>query len=137
MTRLIKQLDDGIARGEGALAAFILLVMVVLALTGGMRGEGNTAHFAHLGGFAGAFLYMRLLDVRSPQNRTVVKQKVARASRDDLDRWAKIRREQMHEVNREEFDRIMEKIDREGIASVTPQERIFLDNFSERATASS
>jgi hypothetical protein len=63
-------------------------------------------------------------------------QRVARASRDDLDRWAKIRREQMHEVNREEFDRIMEKIDREGIASVTPQERLFLDNFSERSSAS-
>jgi membrane associated rhomboid family serine protease len=116
-------------------ARIAILVMVVLALSGGIRGGGNTAHFAHLGGFAGAYFYMRLLDLRAPKNRVQMTQRVARASRDDLDRWAKIRREQMHEVNREEFDRIMEKIDREGIASVTPQERLFLDNFSERAGA--
>jgi membrane associated rhomboid family serine protease len=117
-------------------ARIAILVMVVLALTGGIKGGSQTAHFAHLGGFAGAYLYMRLLDLRAPQNRVQAKLVVQRASRDDLDRWAKIQREQMHEVNREELDRIMEKINREGIASVTPQERLFLDNFSERATAS-
>jgi membrane associated rhomboid family serine protease len=117
-------------------ARIAILVMVVLALSGGIKGGSNTAHFAHLGGFAGAYFYMRLLDIRAPKNRVQVAQRVARASRDDLDRWAKIRREQMHEVNREEFDRIMEKIGREGIASVTPQERLFLDNFSERGSAS-
>lgn len=121
-------------------ARMAIVVLVVLAVFGGMRSEGsvrdNTAHFAHLGGFVGAFIYLRLADLRAPKTRMPsVAPKVQRASRDDLDRWAKIRREQMHEVNREEFDRIMEKIDREGVGAVTPQERIFLDTFSERAAA--
>ena len=54
------------------------------------------------------------------------------ASRGDLDRWSKIRREELHEVNREEFDRIMEKIAKEGIGSITSRERSFLDTFSDR-----
>jgi membrane associated rhomboid family serine protease len=117
-------------------ARIAVIAMVVLDLSGGIRGGGIIAHFAHLGGFIGAYAYLRLLDIRAPKPRfQVAKIKVQRASRDDLDRWAKIRREQMHEVNREEFDRIMEKIDKEGVGSVTPQERLFLDNFSERAAA--
>jgi rhomboid family protein len=116
-------------------ARIAVIAMVVLELSGGIRGGGIVAHFAHLGGFVGAYVYLRLLDMRAPKARFQAKLKVQRASRDDLDRWAKIRREQMHEVNREEFDRIMEKIDKEGVGSVTAQERLFLDNFSERASA--
>ena len=123
-------------------ARMAIIVLVVLAVFGGMKGDGsvrdNTAHFAHLGGFVGAYIYLKILDLRAPKQQqrfpSQAPKVVQRASRDDLDRWAKIRREKMHEVNREEFDRIMEKIDKEGVASVTPQERIFLDNFSERAT---
>ncbi|MET0592520.1 MAG: rhomboid family intramembrane serine protease [Polyangiaceae bacterium] len=122
-------------------ARMAIIVLVILAVFGGMKDgsmRDNTAHFAHLGGFVGAFAYLKLLDLRAPKQQRLpssAPKVVQRASRDDLDRWAKIRREQMHEVNREEFDRIMEKIDHEGVASVTPQERLFLDNFSERATA--
>ncbi|HMJ55773.1 MAG TPA: rhomboid family intramembrane serine protease [Polyangiaceae bacterium] len=121
-------------------ARFAVIAMVALELSGGIRGGGATggdivAHFAHLGGFVGAYVYLRLVDLRAPKARFQAKLTAQRASRDDLDRWAKIRREKMHEVNREEFDRIMEKIGKEGVGSVTPQERLFLDNFSERAAA--
>jgi len=116
-------------------ARIAIIVLVVLALGGGFSGRDHTAHFAHLGGFAGGYFYLRLVDFRDRKLRAQLKPKVQRSSRDDLNRWGKIRREQMHEVNREEFDRIMEKIDKEGVASVTPQERLFLDNFSERAGA--
>ena len=111
-----------------------VIVMTVLSLFGGFGGGGgNVAHFAHLGGFAGAFGYLRLRDARSRRRRFEAKQKGAKVSRGDLDRWSKIRREELHEVNREELDRIMEKIEREGVGSVTQQERSFLDNFSDRA----
>jgi len=111
-----------------------VIVMTVITLFGSFGiGSGNIAHLAHLGGFAGAFFYLRLLDSRSRKRRFEVKQKGPRVSRSDLDRWSKIRRDELHEVNREELDRIMEKIEREGVGSVTPQERSFLDNFSERA----
>jgi hypothetical protein len=118
-------------------ARFAVIAMVALELYGGMRGGGVLAHFAHLGGFVGAYAYLRLLDIRDRKSRIPAKLKAQRASRDDLHRWARIRREQMHEVNREEFDRIMEKIGTEGVGSVTAQERLFLDNFSERAGAES
>jgi membrane associated rhomboid family serine protease len=122
-------------------ARMAIILLVVLAVYGGTRGDrsvrDNTAHFAHLGGFVGGYFYLRLLDFRTPKARFSAAPviKVQRASREDLDRWGKIRREQMHEVNREELDRIMEKIEKEGVGSVTPQERLFLDNFSDRATA--
>src|SRR5204863_3571703 len=109
------------------------VVMTVLSLFGSFGiGGGNVAHLAHLGGFAGAFAYLRLRDASSRRRRFEVKQKGAKVSRGDLDRWSKIRRDELHEVNREELDRIMEKIDKEGVGSVTQQERSFLDNFSER-----
>jgi membrane associated rhomboid family serine protease len=117
-------------------ARLAIIVLVALALFGGIKGGGQTAEFAHLGGFVGAYFYLRLVDMRAPKAQFQAKLQVQRASRDDLDRWARIRREQMHEVNREEFDRIMEKINHEGVGSVTAQERLFLDNFSERARAS-
>jgi hypothetical protein len=116
-------------------ARYAIIAMVALDLSGGIRSTSNIAHFAHLGGFAGAYFYLRLLDVRDRKANVPAKLKAQRTSRDDLHRWAKIRREQMHEVNREEFDRIMEKIGQEGVGSVTAQERLFLDNFSERAVA--
>jgi hypothetical protein len=107
--------------------------MTVLDLFGGFTGTGNVAHFAHLGGVAGAFGYLRLLDYKSRKRKVETKVRGPKVSRGDLDRWSKIKREELHEVNREELDRIMRKIDEEGTTSVTPQERNFLDNFSERA----
>ena len=116
-------------------ARIAIIILVVLALGGGLSGRDRTAHFAHLGGFVGGYFYLRLLDFRSRKAPLQAKLTAQRASRDDIHRWGKIRREQMHEVNREEFDRIMEKIEKEGVGSVTSQERLFLDNFSERAAA--
>src|SRR6266542_4411012 len=47
-----------------------VIVMTVLDLFGGFgMGGGNIAHFAHLGGFAGAFLYLRLIDLRPRLHR--------------------------------------------------------------------
>jgi membrane associated rhomboid family serine protease len=110
-----------------------VVVMTLLALFGGYTGGSNVAHFAHLGGFAGAFAYLKLIDRRPREKqRKSEAPRVPRVSRTDLDRWAKIPRDRLHEVNREELDRIMQKIEHEGVGSITPQERVFLDNFSER-----
>jgi hypothetical protein len=38
----------------------------------------------------------------------------------------------MHPVNREELDRVFAKIEDNGISSLTPDERAFLDRFSPR-----
>jgi hypothetical protein len=113
-------------------ARYAVLTMAALDLFMGFRGGGGVAHFAHLGGVVAAVVYLRLLD-RAPRQRHVeAKLRTPRPTRSDLARWSKIRRDELHSVNREELDRIMARIEREGPGSVTPQERVFLDNFSER-----
>jgi hypothetical protein len=41
-----------------------------------------------------------------------------------------IDRNRLHEVNREEFDRVMEKLKVAGPAQLTEGEKMFLDRFS-------
>jgi membrane associated rhomboid family serine protease len=98
----------------------------------GLHGGDGIAHFAHLGGIIAAIAYMGLLELGSRRRRFEAKLRAPRVSRSDVARWSKIRRDELHAVNREELDRIMQKIEKEGVGSVTPQERVFLDNFSER-----
>jgi hypothetical protein len=43
--------------------------------------------------------------------------------------WQKVNRDSVHAVNKEEVDRILDKISAQGLASLTPQERLFLSNF--------
>jgi membrane associated rhomboid family serine protease len=113
-------------------ARFAVLGMAALDLYGGIQGGGGVAHFAHLGGVAAAVIYLRLVDRTPRARRFEAISRPPRTSRTDVARWSKIRRDELHSVNREELDRIMEKIEREGTGSVTAQERVFLDNFSER-----
>jgi hypothetical protein len=47
-----------------------------------------------------------------------------------MKRWEQIDRDGMHPVNREELDRIIERIKSTGIGSLTPDERAFMDRFS-------
>jgi hypothetical protein len=115
-------------------ARFAVLLFVALDLFGGFGAGGDSiAHFAHLGGVASAFLYLQITDSLSPRKKFEAKVQAPRVSRGDLTRWSRIQREALHEVNRDEFDRIMRKIEEEGIGSVTTRERSFLDTFSDRA----
>ena len=118
-------------------ARYLVLLMTAIALWSGFSGAGgNVAHFAHLGGFLGGFLFLRFMAGRSASD------KFRRLSRPPaprlesvsgaLERWKKIRRDQLHEVNREELDRILDKISGSGIGSLTTGEREFLDRFSAR-----
>ena len=50
----------------------------------------------------------------------------------DWKRWQHIDRNDMHPVNREELDRILDKISASGIGSLTREERDFLERFSTR-----
>jgi hypothetical protein len=36
----------------------------------------------------------------------------------------------VHEVNRDEVNRILDKINAQGIASLTPEEQVFLSHFA-------
>ena len=112
-------------------ARWLVVLMTAMSLFGAWQGQGGIAHFAHLGGFVGGFLYLRWIELRSPavQFRAATAPP-APSSTADLDRWRRVQPETLHPVNREEYERVMAKVDLAGAASLTPDERAFLDRFS-------
>lgn len=113
-------------------ARVLVIVMTALALLGtGGFGQQGVAHFAHLGGFVGGYIYLKVMETRSSAARFRARASAAPAPRtDDLNRWERIDRSALHPVNREELDRVMAKIARSGLGSLSPDERVFLDRFS-------
>ncbi len=117
-------------------ARWLVAIMTGLSLYGGFIGRGGgVAHFAHLGGFLGGFLYLKWMEHRSPARQFKAKVNApARRSTGgdgaDLKRWQKIQRDDLHPVNRDELDRVLAKIASTGVASLTADERAFLDRFS-------
>lgn len=104
-------------------------VMSVYSGLGGSR--GGVADFAHLGGYAGAFVFLWALDRWSPANRwrkrmASVKPETERALKQNID---KVNLEGVHAISREEVNRILDKISASGIGSLTVQEKLFLSNF--------
>jgi hypothetical protein len=91
---------------------------------------GNVAHFAHLGGYAGAYLYLKWLD----RSKTRFRQKAVAPTRDAerraVENWKTIDVSRVHQVNRDEVNRILDKINAQGIGALTPEERLFLSNFT-------
>jgi membrane associated rhomboid family serine protease len=113
-------------------ARVMVVLMTVLTLFGGCGiGASDIAHFTHLGGFVGAYVFLKLDERRTARRLSMSTPQPSVPSKESLDRWEKIDREKLHEVNRGELDRIREKIRTEGVSSLTEQERVFLDRFSE------
>ncbi len=114
------------------------LVGVMTALTvyqGFGGGQDGVAHFAHLGGFLGGYLYMRRLERNAPHRKFKEQAYAAdrrRPGRDgeDTHRWANIPLEGLHEVNRDEVERLQGKIEELGVATLTLEERAFMNRFS-------
>nr|MBA2628072.1 rhomboid family intramembrane serine protease [Gemmatimonadales bacterium] len=114
----------------------LVLVMTGMSVFGGLGRVGNTAHWAHLGGFGGAALYLWLMERLSPATR--FRQVAAAApltggvlaNRGAVERWSKIRGEDLHEVNRAELDRIRAVLAARGPSALTNEDRAFLDRFS-------
>ena len=108
-------------------ARWMVAFMTVLSLYGGLGfAMTNIAHFAHLGGFLGGYLFLRFLD----RKQKAVNQIVSVLPPVDVNKWKSIDRTKLHEVNRAEFDRILAKINTSGVGSLTPGEREFLERFS-------
>jgi membrane associated rhomboid family serine protease len=120
-------------------ARWLVVIMTVISFFG--IGGSGIAHLAHLGGFVGAavFLYViehtrsraRVRPARSGSVRSQVKQPPAPRG-DDMRRWSTIPRGELHEINRQEVDRLLDKISLKGIDSLTPAERAALDRFSKQ-----
>ncbi len=109
-------------------ARILVIVYGVMSLWGTFVGRDGIAHLAHLGGYVGAFLYLKWLD----RSRTSFKRKaVAPPPAVDarLTGWRSVDTSKVHDVNRAEVDRILDKISAQGLQSLTPQERTFLAHF--------
>jgi membrane associated rhomboid family serine protease len=104
-------------------------VWSVFSGAGGSR--GGVADYAHLGGYAGAIVFLWALDRWSPANRwrkrvRSVKPETERALKQNID---KVNLDGVHAISREEVNRILDKISATGIGSLTVEEKLFLSNF--------
>jgi membrane associated rhomboid family serine protease len=115
-----------------------LIVLTVVMSIAGLGGfEPGIAHYAHLGGLLGAAIFLYVIEhtrarpVKSGVVRAEVRQPPAPRG-DDMKRWATIPRGELHEINRHEVDRLLDKISLKGINSLTPSERAALDRFSKQ-----
>jgi membrane associated rhomboid family serine protease len=111
-------------------ARWLIIIYAALDILGGFRGIGmpGIANFAHLGGLVGALLYLFYLERRQGARRFKAAA-TPKVSDNVLGGWQKVDRNSIHAVNRDEVDRILDKINASGINSLTPQERQFLSNF--------
>lgn len=108
-------------------ARWMVAIMTALSLYGSLGlTSDNIAHFAHLGGFLGGYLFLKFLD----RKQKVVDQIVSILPPVDASKWQTIDRSKLHEVNRAEYDRIVAKIKTAGVGSLTASEREFLERFS-------
>ena len=118
-------------------ARWLIVIMTIVSIFG--IGGSGIAHLAHLGGFLGAAVYLYFLE-RSHNRPRAVKSAPVRAQvkqpppprGDDMRRWSTIPRSELHEINRQEVDRLLDKISLKGIDSLTPSERAALDRFSKQ-----
>jgi membrane associated rhomboid family serine protease len=117
--------------------------IMVIGLAGisiyfGVTGAGaGIAHFAHLGGFAGGWAYLKIRERRSASFRrkampgaelSPIDRISGKAARDEK-RWDAIRVDGLHEINRHEVERIQAKIREHGAGSLTPDERAFMNRM--------
>jgi hypothetical protein len=116
---------------------WILVAIFVVFDVSGASGVGmaGIAHFAHLGGFVGGYVYLKVMEIRSPARSW--KRKIAPprpavllGDADNLRRWRAIRTDELHSVNRDEIVRLLDKAQALGTKSLTEEERATLDRFA-------
>lgn len=117
-------------------ARVMVIAMTAMAVVFGFTGaQSGVAHFAHLGGFVGGWLCLRYFERNTDAKKWQAKvaPAVARESSEStLNRWRRIQRDSLHEVNRAELDRILDKISTSGMSSLSAGDREFLERFAAR-----
>ena len=111
-------------------ARWFVAIMTVLSIFGGFSGGDNVAHFAHLGGFLGGYLFLLLRGSKQRKRLSTLQGPAVTFGRSDVERWKAIDKNALHEVNRSELERILAKLDAQGPESLTSQEQLFLERFS-------
>jgi hypothetical protein len=117
-----------------------LTVIAVLSAAGGA--QQGIAHYAHLGGLAVAFLYLKLdwrsprLDVfrkaSRPRRLTLVPRDAHREEHAPRSRRPRPASPAPEEALLDRVDRVLDKISAEGMEALTSEERAVLDEVSRR-----
>ena len=115
-----------------------LAAVSILSLMGGE--QDGVAHFAHLGGFAGGFLYLKLSDQIGMQlgqlRKTVARRKfnVTPGGGGNGDQGPNAPRPGSREEERvlDEVDRVLDKISESGLQSLSDEELELLDRVSKK-----
>ena len=123
-------------------AWLLVLIYVLVDVSGAWGfGGGNIAHYAHLGGAVVGYLYTQGSELLSPARRWRRKMAPPPAPRvfgdgDAVRRWREqIRLDDLHPINREEVLRLLDKAQRLGTKSLTPEERATLERFAAKNSA--
>jgi membrane associated rhomboid family serine protease len=116
-------------------ARLMVMGLAGIAIYSGFSGMGaGIAHFAHLGGFVGGWLFLgwRERRVRKWRETTAPSafERISSQLRNDAERWKTIPLERLHPINREEAERVLKKLEISGHASLSADERAFLDRMS-------
>lgn len=127
----------------------LVVLLAVFSLWAGFGGaQQGVAHFAHLGGFVGGWIFLRLQERYSAAER--FRRKVEAAALGprggggmagvipgavvgggaDLKRWRGVDATRLHPLNREEFERILAKAEEDGVARLTLDERAFMERVA-------
>jgi membrane associated rhomboid family serine protease len=110
-------------------ARVLVILTTIFAVFAGMTGAASgIAHYAHLGGYVGAWAYIAYLErftgARSFRKRTVTPVKDV-----EIKNWKRVDPTAVHAVNRDELNRILDKVNEKGLSGLTPEERRFLMSF--------
>jgi len=110
-------------------ARMLVIITTLMALWSGFgRVSDGVAHFAHLGGYVGAWLYLKWIERRLGDFRKKAVGPRPEATK-KLEGWHTIDVTRIHPVNRDEVQRLINKASTGGMAALTPEEALFLSNF--------
>lgn len=122
--------------------AWILVsVYLLFAIYSGVTGtQAGVAHFAHLGGAGVGFGFLRWWEWRRGSAKRRFQKKMGTeksksgfvGDRTAVARWKGISVDSLHELNREEVQRLLEKVKDDGPSSLSTSEREFLDRMAAR-----
>ena len=121
-------------------ARTLIIVLALIDLVLARITVDGIAHEAHLGGLLFGWLYFRLAALRQrhpgPQPRQVERVVMVQTASRDADSRGAAPIRQVPRPGSDpvaaEMDRVLDKISAKGIASLTPEERRFLDEVSKR-----
>lgn len=116
-----------------AIAIAALSLSALLFLTTELNGKSGTAHSAHLGGMLGGWLFYRYIYVRNVnlgfnfRMPSFLKKKPKGSTAGSQYKY-KVNLQRNPAVLKKEVDRILDKINSKGFASLTAEEKDTLDN---------